>query len=507
PNQDGNQDLKNLQSDGFRPLLGNAVVSTTNAWSPYIDNIHMDEATRLAVIPVDRATPGVRGDVTRVDPEDTITAMLDFIHQKNQDMGCSDSLSVYQNYTTSHQKQSPETSTDGSNCWIPVVIFEMSISDEEFEALLLNIASHKNPPAIVGHPRASETKAYQLRVATEHGTPNTVFVLQWRRWHAAYLEHRIIVDPSVHNKVINVTIVEESIKSIPDYIKDSQYDEDLKFMRSLIDEATQNDPIEGYSEEMPNANYADDAATQHFRPCMGGECPIGNLFADGIRWGADADFAFVNSGGVRGSGWEAGPVHVSDLWESLPFSDKLCTGTMTGLSVFRLFNFSTSVATFQTEYTDLGDRLLQISGARVTYNSELEGSRLLNVEIRNKTTAQYEPIQRLQLYSFATDNWVCTGFDSFPALLGSELVIDGEQAGQVMDSESVHDLVGAFLNRLDDPYDTSIQGRLVNDTASTDILDWIQTEDGCASGYYVSAAQVSPAPKLCAHSRSRFCFL
>jgi hypothetical protein len=35
---------------------------------------------------------------------------------------------------------------------------------------------------------------------------------------------------------------------------------------------------------------------------------------------------------------------------------------MSGISVFRLLNYSTSVTTFESTYTEMGDRLLQMSG-------------------------------------------------------------------------------------------------------------------------------------------------
>ena len=74
-----------------------------------------------------------------------------------------------------------------------------------------------------------------------------------------------------------------------------------------------------------------------------GECPIGNLFSDALRWASGADFAVMNSGGVRGPGWPAGEVRMSDIWAAHPFENYPCTGVMTGVSVFRLLNYSTTL--------------------------------------------------------------------------------------------------------------------------------------------------------------------
>jgi hypothetical protein len=161
-------------------------------------------------------------------------------------------------------------------------------------------------------------------------------------------------------------------------------------------------------------------------------------------------------------------------------------GVMTGLSVFRLFNYSTSLATFQTEYTSTGDRLMQVSGVRVTYNTQLEGSRLIAIEMMNRETGVYKPLERLNYYKFATDSWNCEGFDPFPALLGSELVVDDEKPGST-GSLLVQTITADFLSQLQDPYDTSIQGRLVNNTSSLDPMNWTQTEDSCKAGTYWNA--------------------
>jgi hypothetical protein len=108
-------------------------------------------------------------------------------------------------------------------------------------------------------------------------------------------------------KVTNVTVIENSLKTIPDYIKDDTLRVDIAYLRELADEAKTNDPIKGYSTAMP-ASRAD-----FFRACFGGECSIGNLFTDALRWYTGADFAFDESGGTRGPGWPAGPVKVSGL--------------------------------------------------------------------------------------------------------------------------------------------------------------------------------------------------
>eukprot|EP00984_Skeletonema_dohrnii_P038088 scaffold40905_cov167-Skeletonema_dohrnii-CCMP3373.AAC.1 len=198
-----------------------------------------------------------------------------------------------------------------------------------------------------------------------------------------------------------------------------------------------------------------------YRPCKSGECPIGNLFTDAARWYTNADVAFITSGGVRGPGWAAGDVHVSDLYEALPFTNKLCTGRMNGVHLFQLLNFSMSVATFEGEDTDDGGRLLQSSGLRVTYNTELNPSRIISIEVLIENLASLSQ-------SIASK---CTR----------------EQPGMIIEGVLFQEMAADFLNAttsIDAPYNTTTQNRLVNDTAATELLNLIQSEDSCAPGEY-----------------------
>ena len=136
----------------------------------------------------------------------------------------------------------------------------------------------------------------------------------------------------------------------------------------------------------------------------------------------------VCAGGVRGPGWPAGEVKVSNIWSSLPYPNNLCTGVMNGIHLFQLLNYSMSVATFEGENTDDGGRLLQISGLRITYNTELSPSRIISIDVLDRDSGLFQPIDRLKLYKFATDSYLCGGYKPFPSLLGDDnLVVEGEQ--------------------------------------------------------------------------------
>ena len=138
-------------------------------------------------------------------------------------------------------------------------------------------------------------------------------------------------------------------------------------------------------------------------------------------------------GALHGQGWSEGEVKVSDIWDTFPFSNTLCTGVMSGISMFRVFDFATTSATFEGRDTLAGGDLQQVSGARVTYNTKLTGGpRLINLEVWNETRGEYVQVERLKMYNFTTDSYNCVANDPFNQFTGSMLMIPGEAPGQGM---------------------------------------------------------------------------
>jgi len=225
-----------------------------------------------------------------------------------------------------------------------------------------------------------------------------------------------------------------------------------------------NDPIVGTSDFMPASSIDGDDV---FRLCMGGECPIGNLFNDALRWASGADFAVMNSGGLRGPGWPAGGVRMSDIWAAYPSENFLCTGVMSGVSVLRLLDYSTASATFESRLTETGDRLLQMSGMQISYNTLLQGSslgRLISVKILDADSQEYLPLDHAKMYKFATDGSMCGHMDPFSSLFQT-MGMKGEVPGFVDDQViNVQGIVGEYLTSLRGPYSTTLRGSHVNDT-------------------------------------------
>jgi hypothetical protein len=454
------RDLSALQSAKMPLLLTNVAVPPSNSWYWFTQPIYFDSSTKLAFISIDSS-----GSALNVDQVQAASGSLDYIARISN--GCS--LMGLENSTFYDNENNAWTTDDDPNftCWIPVVIY--ADLQESFDTFVASIVDHRHPPAVIFNALGSSP------IYAEPTLVQSTWVHTYRTEYTHFNLHRLDISDST---VSNVTFTSAEFASMPDAAKDEQYASDIAFLRTLADQALDHDPIVGYTGFMPM--HRDDG---DYRRCIGGECELGNLFTDALRWQADADVAFVTSGGLRGPGWPAGPVRVSDLWAALPFANTMCTGNMTGVSLFKLFNVSISMATFQPIRDDNGDDLLQVSGMRLTYNTRLKDSRLVSMEVWDKIKNDFFPIERLRLYTFATDSFLCQSNDPFPELLGSGLLFEGESPGKT--SEMLHqDIVAHYLEQLGGPYNTSIQNRLVNNTNANVALNLIQNEDECGAGTF-----------------------
>mmetsp|Transcript_23420 Transcript_23420/g.53443 ORF Transcript_23420/g.53443 Transcript_23420/m.53443 type:complete len:660 (-) Transcript_23420:285-2264(-) len=212
-----------------------------------------------------------------------------------------------------------------------------------------------------------------------------------------------------------------------------------------------------------------------------------------MRWKEGADIAFTPSGGLRGPGWPAGQVRMSDLWSALPFANNLCSGVLSGLSIFKILDYSASVATFTSTYSEMGDRLMQVSGLRYTYNTELNGPRIISIDVWDKGVENFVPLQRLKLYSVVSDNFLCGIFDPFPEFFKSE-AIEGEVPSRVTTEYPIQNVVGEYLTQLNEPYNTEVQGRLLNDTSALLPLRFVQAQDMCSYSDFWDVAIQACAP-------------
>lgn len=473
------RDLSDLQSPDFPLLLSTLNVDVDNPWKPFVQTIHFHAPTGLAVIMVNRP-PFVTSINATIEP---CQALLAAIQQINQRSGCfldtddNPPASPYEAYVQAYASTSNFTRPD-QPCWLPVLIAK-GFEAGAMEPFLQAMVAYKYPPAFLFDTNGRLEETYSTPALLGNHTwmysRSNAKVFQQLRFH---FDQR--------KQIQSISVIRDDMKVVPDEVKDEQFVQDVGYMRMLADQARNNDPAVGMSGEMPLVRPA--ARSDDFRACYGGECPLGNLFTDALRWSSGADLAILSSSRVRGEGWPEGPVHVSDLYRSYPFVHSRCEVVMSGLSLFRLFNYTTSRASFEPWFVPgtNHDLLLQVSGARITYNKNLANSRLIGVQVWDANEQIYAPLERLRLYKVAATTWECTTFQPLPQLLGEELVIKGEQPAQ-LSNELLQNVVGdylTFLNRSGTVYSTAIQGRMVNQTNDLQFMDWIQTKETCPSRTY-----------------------
>lgn len=474
------QDISSLQTHDMPLLLSNVGVPPSNSWYPYTKAVHFDTETRLAILSLSMSTEAL------VVPQiPSALGILRYVRKVNEENGCVMSPLSYHTTFSDFFLNSNVTEKvvvdemSPSKCWLPVVQHSDKGGDQfvSFLKAMLQLP-RKHKPAMIVDTEGS-VKEYEEPTLIEG-----IWVVSLKLNSDTYFQHKLGMsyDTIYGLQLDNVEFISAPLSPLPDEMKDEIYRSEIIMLRRAADEAMINNPVVGYSDEMP---FTRDLTS--YRPCKSGECPIGNLFTDAARWYADADVAFITSGGVRGPGWQDGEVHVSNIWESLPFPNNLCTGRINGVHLFQLLNYSMSVATFEGKNTDDG-RLLQLSGLRVTYNTKLSTSRILSIDVLDRESGEFKPIDRLQLYKFATDSYLCGGYEPFPSLLGrNNLVVAGEQPGTIIEGKLYQEMLAEFLNATtstDAPYNTTVQNRLVNDTAATEVLNLVQTEKSCVPGEY-----------------------
>ena len=465
------RDLSDLQSKDLPLVLSNVAIPPSNSWAPYTLPVFFDNETGLAVLTIYNSNQ----PLNHPQIESTL-GILDYVARVNARSGCGGEPSLLDNYVN---RSATET-----QCWLPVIVYADIRTN--FVDWLYPVVNHDHPPALIVSVEESVEELGRLSRVGSNG----VWVVTYEMKNDVYAQMSISIEEGGQS-ISNVTLIERDMKVLPDEIKDSTYTTRQQALQNLASEAADADPVVGQSLAVP----AQRSGT--YRRCKAGECEVGNLFNDALRWYKATDIAFQNSGGFRGPGWPAGDVRVSDVWSALPFDNTPCTGVISGISLFRLLNYSLTWSTFEGENTEFGDRLLQVSGLRVSYNLGLPNTtRMVALEYWDKESQGYMPVKRLGLYSFATISFMCSGFVEYPLLLGSEsLKLPGEVPGEIDDGIIIQSIVTDYLFQLDEPYDPGKpEERLVNRTDIMEPLDFIQTAGSCVPGEFWQQETFTCAP-------------
>ena len=154
---------------------------------------------------------------------------------------------------------------------------------------------------------------------------------------------------------------------------------------------------------------------QNNRLCRNQECNIGNFCTDAYRTVFGTDIAFLGGGSIRAD-LPKGDVTFNDLYTMFPFENGTCKGECTGELLLDILEFSVSIAP-----GEFGG-FQQVSGLRFEYDSSIPSPVIYNanhdfdgvkgerrvkkVEILNKETGKYEPLDPKKTYSFAASSYM-----------------------------------------------------------------------------------------------------
>lgn len=201
------------------------------------------------------------------------------------------------------------------------------------------------------------------------------------------------------------------------------------------------------------------------------ETNLGDLCADAYREVMGADIGFVNGGGVRAD-IKAGDVTYGDIIAVHPFGNMACLAEVSGQQILDALELgSMYVGTAES------GGFLQVSGLKYTINTQLPSSvvvddtgafvevsgarRVSDVQVENRETGAYEPIDPNATYTLAGHNYMLKqggdGFTMFGEdnikLLLDETMVDNE----VLIDYLTENLDGVIGEEYADPYG---QGRI-----------------------------------------------
>jgi hypothetical protein len=525
----------------FPAVVSNVVTSPIEVWHPYVKSVHFDEETNLALLYITKAY--LNNTLSQVE---SVQRLVHFVYKYNQANRCETEFSpeigsahsLFQDLPFSEWWRSqgdqiletirassdveasqtqyqwndtqflPSQPYDADNCFVPVVVFDDQ-DKEQFDDFVdaFNQTNVTLAPRLIldvrGHLLGDivEDPVIQTLVTAEdydgdgEASPPRTWLVSYIADPEAYDQVQITLSPN-NQHIMNISLIRDSLLELPEEALSEEYYQDLDNIRQYAHEALESSlarEVGIRSLAMPEQTDSVDG----FRYCYTGECEMGNLCADALRWMADADIAVVPSFMFDGPGWAEGEIRTLEILENIPYATSRCEGTMTGNSLLRLLNHTMHTATFGG-FDDIkdGGRFLQISGLNVVYNPLLEGNRILSVDVWDKDRNQHVPLQRTHLYSFASCAHLCFTFEDYPPFLGEFLVEAGEVPAVQITEMDIKEEMLVFLRSksFDGYFQPMIEGRLVNDTTRADALHVGLRESCVARSSYWSAETLDCEP-------------
>jgi 5'-nucleotidase len=168
-----------------------------------------------------------------------------------------------------------------------------------------------------------------------------------------------------------------------------------------------------------------------------GESALGNLIADAQRAAVQADFAFMNPGGIRAD-IPAGEVTWGELFVVQPFGNSLVKMSLTGQQIYDLLNQQWANQPFP--------RILKTSGLTYIWDNNRPANDRI-VEVRKNGSL----LDRSARYSVVVNSFLAAGGDNFTVLLQGTNPVGGP-----VDLDALI----VYIQALTQPFSVAIEGRI-----------------------------------------------
>ena len=205
--------------------------------------------------------------------------------------------------------------------------------------------------------------------------------------------------------------------------------------------------------------------------CRMQECLLGNVIADAYVYAlveranekswTRFPISLFSSGDIRNtidvlSG--DGEITYADIKNALPFENDLLPLNVTGDDLYQIFEHS--VSTWDAKGRQLEGRFLQVSGIKVTYDTNRRpGSRVISLKARcgQCTSPEYSVVDRKSHYTIITTNFLRDGGDGYTMLKAKPLIPESPLVKNIDAVTRYFRDTGITL--------PEIEGRIVNNSA------------------------------------------
>jgi 2',3'-cyclic-nucleotide 2'-phosphodiesterase (5'-nucleotidase family) len=149
------------------------------------------------------------------------------------------------------------------------------------------------------------------------------------------------------------------------------------------------------------------------------EAAIGNLIADAMRDGVDADIGMANGGGIRAKKIYAPGTMITrrDILSELPFGNVVVKLELTGAQIWEALENGVS------QIESNAGRFPQVSGVSFIYNPKAKaGSRIISAKVGGRS------LDKGRGYTVATSDYAAGGGDGYSVFKKGKVIINASNA-------------------------------------------------------------------------------